>query len=158
RGAQEGLTMGMTTALEYRRPLLDPGDRLFTRCLTVSAIAALVLVVAVRLLPAPPPKPVTHVEQLPQRFARLILEPVKNAPPPPTVQPVAEKVHAAEPKPVAPPGGGGGGGGEAKPTHKPAPAPGAAAGNRQVGAMHSLAEGSGAAGAARARAEVQEQL
>src|SRR5262249_37706716 len=116
------------------------------------------LVVAVRLLPAPPPRPVTHVEELPQRFAKLILEPAKKAPPPPIVQPVAEKVHAAEPKPAPPPGGGGGGGGEAQPTHEPVPLPAGPAGNRQVEAMHSLSTGSGAAGAARARAEVQEQL
>jgi len=150
--------MATTTALEYRRPFFDPDDRLFARCLTTSAIAALVLVIAVRLLPAPPPRAVTHVEELPQRFARLILEPAKKAPPPPIVQPLAERAHAAEPKPVAPPGGGGGGGGEAKPTHKPVPLPGAPAGNRPVEAMHSLASGGGEAGRARAQAEVQQQL
>ncbi|HEY6195417.1 MAG TPA: hypothetical protein VI504_10270, partial [Candidatus Eisenbacteria bacterium] len=98
--------MAPTTASLYRQPLLDPNDALFLRCLAVTSFAAIVLVLLVRLLPAPPPRPVTHVEELPQRFARLILEPRKVLPPP--VLPAADKVRAAKN-----PGGGGGGGGGA---------------------------------------------
>ena len=151
-----------TTALEYRQPWFDPSDVLFTRCLVVCSVIAALLVITVRLLPTSPPRAVTHVEQLPQRFAKLILEPTKKTAIPhvPVLPPVTEKVRPATPapEPVAASGGGGGGGGEAKPTHKPVPAPGAPAGNRQVEAMHSLSTGSGEAGAARARAEVQAQL
>jgi hypothetical protein len=46
-----------TISAAYRRPLLDPGDALFLRCLTGSAIAAVLFVVCVRLLPTPPPRP-----------------------------------------------------------------------------------------------------
>ena len=97
----------MATTAEYRRPLFDPNDVLFMRCLTTCAIFAVLLVIAVQLIPALPPKPVVRVEELPQRFAKLILEPVKKAPP--TVLPAGEQVHTAKKEP----GGGGGGGGPA---------------------------------------------
>ena len=82
--------MPVTVAAAYRRPMLDPGDALFLRCLGGSAIAAVVFVVLVRLVPAPPPTPVTQVEQLPTRFAKLILEPKRSTPPPPPL-PAAER-------------------------------------------------------------------
>jgi len=153
------MSMASTAAAAYRRPLFDADDALFGRCLATSACVAAVLLIAVRLIPAPPPRPVTHVQQLPQRFARLILEPAKPVtltPPPRPALPAAERV-TAKPEPA---GGGGGGGGEpeARPTHKPVPAAGAPAGNRQVETMHSLATGSGDAGRARAQAEVGAQL
>src|SRR5262249_4254404 len=93
RGAQEGLTMGMTTASTSRRPLLDPNAVLFMRCLPGSAIVAVLLVILVRLLPAPPPRAVTKVEELPQRFAKLILEPAKKVAPP--VLPAGDQVKKA---------------------------------------------------------------
>src|SRR5215467_10050359 len=99
--------MATNTATDYRRPLFDPNDVLFMRCLTGSAITAVLFVILVRLLPAPPPRPVTKVEELPQRFAKLILEPVKKAPVPPPVLPAGDQVHAVKQNP----GGGGGGGG-----------------------------------------------
>jgi TonB family protein len=147
--------MAMITDSVYRRPLFDPNDVLFMRCLTTCAIVGVLLVIAVQLIPAPPPKAVVKVDELPQRFAKLILEPVKKAPPP--VLPAGDQVRAAKKEP----GGGGGGGGPAaqvEPVHKPAPAPGAPAGNRQVETMHSLSTGSGAAGRARAQAEVGAQI
>ena len=107
--------MAMITDSIYRRPLFDPNDVLFMRCLTTSAILAVLLVIAVRLIPAPPPRPVVKVEELPQRFAKLILEPVKKAPPP--VLPASDQVRATKKEP----GGGGGGGGPAaqvEPVHK----------------------------------------
>src|SRR5215472_4755108 len=113
----------MTTATEYRRPLFDPNDVLFMRCLTTCAIFAVVLVIAVRLIPAPPPQAVVKVEELPQRFAKLILEPEKKATPPPVLQ-ASDQVHTTKKEA----GGGGGGGGPAaqvEPVRKPAPAPGA---------------------------------
>ena len=153
RGAQEGLIMTTTTAPDYRRPLLDPADALFLRCLAGSAIMAALFVALVRLVPAPPPRPLTQVEQLPQRFAKLILEPKKAAPLPP-VAPAAERVRSGAPQAAA----GGGEGVESPPAVKPAPAAGAPAGNRRVESLHALPGGGGTAGAARARADVSAQL
>ena len=146
--------MNVTVADPYRRPLLDPGDALFLRCLAGSALAAVVFVVLVRLLPAPPPKPVTQVEQLPTRFAKLILEPKRTAPPPPPL-PAAERPRSSAPQA---PAGGGGPDAAPAPAVKPAPAAGAPAGNRRVESMHALPSGGGGTGAARARAEVGAQL
>ena len=143
-----------TISAAYRRPWLDPGDALFLRCLTGSAIAAVLFVVFVRLLPAPPPRPVTQVEQLPQRFAKLILEPKKAPAPPPIPAPSAERVRSGAPPAAA----GGSTGADAAPAVKPAPAAGAPAGNRRVESMHALPGGGGSAGTARARAEVTSQL
>jgi TonB family protein len=151
----------MATAVEYRRPLFDPNDVLFMRCLTTSAIAAVLLVIAVRFIPAPPPRPVVKVEQLPQRFAKLILEPAKKVPPP--VLPAGDKARTAKPEPAgggAPGEAGSGGGDVAKvePVRKPVPAPGAPSGNRKVETMHSLAPSGGAPGRARAPAEGGAQI
>ena len=146
----------MRTAIDYRRPLFDPNDVLFMRCLTTSAIVAVLLVIAVRLVPAPPPRPVVKVDELPQRFAKLILEPAKKVPPP--VLPAADKAHAAKPEPAAGGGAASGAAATPEPVRKPVPAPGAPAGNRQVESMHSLATGSGATGRARAQAEVGAQI
>jgi len=147
--------MSATLASRYRRPWLDPGDALLVRCFAGSALAAVAFVALVRLVPAPPPVPLTHVDQLPQRFARLILEPAPARPAPvPPPAPVTERVRASE----RAPGGGGGGGTEAAPLERPAPAPGAPAGNRRVESMHALPSGGGTAGVARARAEVSSQL
>ena len=142
--------MATLTASQYRRPLLDPNDRLFVRCLFGSALVAALLVAVVRLVPLPAPRPVTHVEELPQRFAKLILEPHKPIPPP--VPPAADNVHTGIQNP------GGGGSGQADPADKPLPAPGLPAGNRHIEAMHAIADGFGAAGRGRAQAEVGAQL
>jgi len=94
------------------------------------------------------------VEQLPQRFAKLILEPKKAPAPPPIPAPSAERVRSGAPPAAA----GGSTGADAAPAVKPAPAAGAPAGNRRVESMHALPGGGGSAGTARARAEVTSQL
>jgi TonB family protein len=135
--------MATAMASSYRRGLFDPGDALFFRCLAGTAIFAVLLVILARLMPAPPPKALTHVDELPQRLARLILEPPKAMPA--QSLPMAEKIQAAA-KSAAP----------AAVVEHPAPAggPPAGAGGRRTEAMHSLATGAGAAGRARAAAEV----
>ncbi len=145
--------MATTIAPAYRRPLFDPGDALFMRCLASSTLTAVLFVVLVRLVPTLPPRPVTQVEQLPQRFAKLILEPTKTTPPPPPTAADRVRPRASEAAP-----GGGGAPAQAAPAAKPAPVAGAPAGNRRVESMHALPGGSGTAGAARARSEVSAQL
>ena len=148
--------MGMATDAVYRQPFFNPDDVLFGNCLKFCTVVAVLLVIAVQFVPKPPAAPVVKVEELPQRFAKLILEPTKKAPPPP-VLPASDQVKTTKKEP----GGGGGGSGPAaqvEPVHKPAPAPGAPAGNRQVETMHSLSTGSGSAGRARAQAEVGTEI
>ena len=134
--------MATATASIYRRGLLDPNDALFLRCLAGTAVFAVLLVIAVRLMP-PPPRAVTHVEELPQRLARLILEPPKAMPA--RALPVAEKLRVAAKSAAAAAVTT-----ESHPTHG-APLP---AGGRRVETLHSLADGAGAAGRARAAADV----
>jgi TonB family protein len=69
-----------------RTPLPAPGpatsraeadDRLFRRCLAGAAAAGAAFLVAVALAPAHRAS-ITHIQQLPQRFARLIVEPERT--------------------------------------------------------------------------------
>jgi len=73
----------MSTDALYRQPYFNPDDTLFVRCLQFCTVVALALVIGVQFMPAAPPKPVVKLEELPQRFAKLILEPAKKVPPPP---------------------------------------------------------------------------
>src|SRR5437867_6903714 len=96
--------MAISTARAYRQPLLDPGDALFRRCLSVAATAGGVFLLAVLITPVRK-HVIERVEQLPPRFARLVLEKPK---------PVGEMPQIPQ-SPLAqlhkPSGGGGGGGG-----------------------------------------------
>ncbi len=88
----------------YQQPIWGRMDRALRNCFTGSAILGLIVLIVVFVVPAPPLDPVT-VEQIPERFARLILEkpqPVTS----PIKAPVAkasEQVTLQAPKVEAPP-------------------------------------------------------
>src|SRR5438093_8255834 len=65
--------MANVTSIAYRRPFFSPGDGLFNRCLTVSSVLGLVFLVAVLIAPIRE-QVITSIEQLPPRFARLIVD------------------------------------------------------------------------------------
>jgi TonB family protein len=106
--------MTTVTAEAYRRGFFaHEEDELYRRCLTASAAFGAALIIALLLAPVRQ-RVITHVEQLPQRFAKLILEPPK---------PVVARPGRP---PLGTPGGGGGGGGAheaVRPIEPPAPAP-----------------------------------
>ena len=56
----------------YQQPIWGRMDRALRNCFTGSAILGLIVLIVVFVVPAPPLDPVT-VEQIPERFARLIL-------------------------------------------------------------------------------------
>src|SRR5258705_9325960 len=100
--------MSISTATLYRQPLMDPGDALFRRCLTMASALGALFLLAVLITPIRQ-RVIERVEQLPPRFARLVLEKPKVAVP-------ARGGPQAPPHPPAPfppprRGGGGGGGG-----------------------------------------------
>jgi protein TonB len=69
--------------------------RLVLRCLAAVLLLSLILAV----LPVPEPDPLV-VQEIPQRFARLVLEePAPPPPPPPVVEPDPEPEPVAEPEP-----------------------------------------------------------
>lgn len=144
----------------YRRPFWDPEDELFRRCLVTSAAIGAVLVVGVLLVPVRE-KPITKVEQLPPRFAKLLLEPPKpvTSKPLPHLPVVTAVKGAGTFGAPGKEGGGGiggpGGGGtpitDANRNLEPGPL---RAGGRISAAPGGLAVGAGAAGRARAVADV----
>jgi protein TonB len=74
-------------------------DDRFRRLLRQAAIAAVAFCIVIPLLPVPEPDP-AEIKEVPQRFARLLLEkPLPPPPPPPVVQPKAEDKPLAQ-KPV----------------------------------------------------------
>jgi TonB family protein len=82
------------TATEYRQLIFTPADELFRRCLFGSAVLGL-LVIGVVIFTPIREHSITHVTQLPKRFARLILEKPVPVAPAETIQP-AEQIEAAE--------------------------------------------------------------
>ena len=78
--------MATYTAEAYRQSLFGNRDDLFTRCLLGSAALGLLLLVVVILAPARR-QAITNIAQLPERFAKLIIEEPK---------PTAEIVRPAE--------------------------------------------------------------
>jgi protein TonB len=68
-----------TATYAYRRPFFTPGDDLFNRCLVGSAITGFIVLAAILITPMRQ-QVVTSIEQLPPRFAKLIVE--KPAPVP----------------------------------------------------------------------------
>lgn len=83
----------------YRQPLFSIGDGLFRRCLAAASIAGLGFLIAVLLAPVRD-MAVTRVEQLPERFARLIIE--KPKPKPAAAAPETQMAQQAEPEAAAP--------------------------------------------------------
>ena len=88
----------------YQQPIWGRMDRALRNCFTGSAILGLIVLIVVFVVPAPPLDPVT-VEQIPERFARLILEK-----PQPVTSPIKapvdkafEQVTLQTPKVEAPP-------------------------------------------------------
>jgi TonB family protein len=145
--------MTSLTAAAYRRPFFDPHDTLYRRCLTGAAVVGGVFTVALFLAPIRHPV-LTRVDQLPPRFARLILEPSKPAALPAALLPVvARNADERNPHP-----GGGGGGGQAGELGSPGPAPVIAGGGLRDHAPGPVGPGIGAAGRARAQAEVANAL
>jgi hypothetical protein len=146
------------TAPAYQRPMLDPHDALFRRCLTGTALAGVLFMIGVRLMPVITPKPVPLAVAPETRYARLVLPPQAAVPSHPVSVPVVTPV-AGDPT-HAPGGGGGGGGGDglSKVARVIAPehvAPGAGS----AGPVHlNAAGGDGGSGRARAQAELGDLL
>jgi TonB family protein len=82
----------------YRRPFLRPFDPLFRRCLVGSSALGLALLVAIAVAPERRVE-VTSVDDVPDRFAKLIVEPAKE----PRGAPAAPAVRQPEPETPAPP-------------------------------------------------------
>jgi TonB family protein len=88
------------TAAEYRRVIFTPADELFRKCLMASAVVG-ALVLGVVIFAPIQREAVTHVAQLPERLARLIIEK-----PAPVVEPAPEAIEAvpeAEPEVIPEP-------------------------------------------------------
>ncbi len=143
--------MATLTADAYRRPLFDPEDQLFRNCLLGSSALGALILVAILLTPIRV-RMMTRVEELPTRFARLILEPQPQKASFPKAAPAADRVAPGHP------GGGGGGGGPAAKASTPAPA----AVIPTAGGRHDLPPlsrpGAGQAGRERAQSEVRSAL
>ena len=90
----------------------EPGreeDERLRKILKQVCIAVLVLSVLMSFLPIPEIDP-DQIERVPPRFARLIIEKTRPAPPPPVVQPVPDEpklepkvVEEVKPEPIIPP-------------------------------------------------------
>jgi TonB family protein len=143
--------MTTLTVDAYRRPLFDESDRLFLRCLRGASTLGVLAAVAILLAPVRE-QVITRVEQLPTRYARLILEPPKPKPMPAGLQPTPAQSPLAIPGKPSGGGGGGGGGDEGKVAQSIRPEP---AGPTSLASRGpALAPGAGQAGRARAQAEV----
>jgi outer membrane biosynthesis protein TonB len=124
----------------YRQPLFSIGDTLFRRCLTGASIAGSLFLIAVLLAPARQ-HVITRVEQLPERFARLIIE--KPEPKPAAPGPEARPTQPQQEEAAAP----------AAPAATPAatPAPQAAPRVRRLEAARERPADAGAQGRQRAQ-------
>ncbi len=155
-------TMTSPMASIYRQSDWFDLDPLFKRCLSIAGSIGLVFLVAVFLAPRRPPIEITHVDQVPERFAKLILE--ETPKPPPVLPKPAVQRDTARPGPAAGEKGNGSG---------PRPAPEGRGENlgdnpgrrgaRSRGPVSTPGVGanvglSGGAGRARAQAEVTSQL
>jgi TonB family protein len=92
--------MATSTSYAYRKPLLGPGDELFQRCLIGSSACGLAFLAVVLATPMRE-RVVTRIDQLPPRFAKLIVEKAVPKPPPPPE--VAKPAGSAAPAPPGPP-------------------------------------------------------
>lgn len=134
--------MTTLTADAYRRPLWAADDELFSRCLTGAGVFGLVLLAVILITPVRRMM-IQNVDQLPPRFAKLILDKPK-----PVKLPAAEKVRRLDPVPS-------GGVAAPKPEAAPSPAP---AMPRRLDAVRPLAPGAGQAGRDRAEKVVSASL
>lgn len=75
-------------AERYHEPLWGRMDRALRNCFTAAGIIGVALLIAIFVVPLPPPMPVT-VDDVPERIARLILEKPRPAPAVPAPEPVA---------------------------------------------------------------------
>ena len=144
--------MTTLTAAAYRRPLFDPSDALFRRCLKWTSGCGAVFLLAVLLAPIRE-RVFTRVEQLPPRFARLILEPERQK----AAQKAINALNSFQNVKTPVPQGGGGGGGDAK-EHTIEPARPTPAARLHGGGLPPLTPGAGEAGRARAEAEMRSAL
>lgn len=129
---------------QYRLPLLGRVDRLLRNCFLVASGLGVLVLIVIAVTPAPRVV-ITKVEQVPERFAKLLLEEPRK-PQKPT--PEAAKVAAApaaeaeqeEPKPA------------------PAKVPAASVGSRRTTEPTKVAADKGTAGREQARREVTQQV
>lgn len=152
--------MATLTAETYRQPFFDPCDRLFLRCLQGASTLGALLAIAILVAPIRE-RVFDKVEQLPARYARLILEPPKpRAATPAGLTPSPAQSPLAIPgKPSG--GGGGGGGGDEGPEARvirPEPAGGVSPAVRTPDPVGALAPDAGQVGRARAQSEVRATL
>ncbi len=91
----------------YKQSLWGTLDRVSRNCLLAAGGVGFVVIIAALLAPTPPPRELT-IQEMPERFARLILEKPKPAPvvkapvPSATFEAPPQKIaQAAPPKPVA---------------------------------------------------------
>ena len=146
--------MTTLTAELYRKPLFDPNDSLFRRCLTTTSALGAVMVLAMLIAPVRN-HVINRVEQLPPRFAKLILEPPKQMSTLPVPKPLPAGDQLRHGAAVDAGGGGGGGGGPSPvPVEHPGPIAVRALENGGHIAVRALGPGNGTAGRARAQAEV----
>ncbi len=95
-----------TVPLKYREPIIGAMDRVYRKSLTTSSIAAVVLLAIIYIIPQRAPE-VATVEDIPERFAKLILEKPKPpkvvTPVVPESNPIEDKIaEVAEPEPEKP--------------------------------------------------------
>lgn len=143
--------MASVTALDYRRPAFNPNDGLFNRCLTASFVIGCVFLIAVLITPIRE-QVITRIDQLPERFAKLIVEKPAPLPPGPGGE-VGKKPGA---KGEAGPGPTGTPPGEPGPVKDAAPVP-KVSGPKDLGGRIGpgpVGPGAGAVGRARAEATV----
>lgn len=86
---------------QYQQSIWGEMDRTLRNCFVGSAILGLLVLIATFVIPLPPPMPVS-VDDIPERIARLILEPKPAAPdiPGPERAKVTEEPKVETPKPV----------------------------------------------------------
>ncbi len=142
----------------YKQTQLLELDPLLKRCFSISGSVGALFLIAVFLTPRQDIE-ITTIDQVPERFAKLILE---EAPPPVVVAPKpAVKKEPRQEGPKGDGGGGGGGGGGGSPAPGPdrvVPNPSRTGGRASTDAPPPRVSGGGSAGRARAQAEVAEQL
>jgi hypothetical protein len=144
--------MASVTALDYRRPAFNPNDGLFNRCLTASFGIGIAFLIAILITPIRE-QVITRIDQLPERFAKLIVEKPAPIPPPGLGGEVGKKPGA---KGEAGPGPTGTPPGEPGPVKDAAPVP-KVSGPKDIGGRIGpgpVGPGTGSVGRARAEATV----
>jgi len=89
----------ISTIQQYRQPIWGRMDRALRNCFTGSAILGVLLLIAIFVVPVPPPEPTTLTE-IPERLARLI---IKKPGPVAPAKPAPEKITIDTPEVEAPP-------------------------------------------------------